>query len=182
MIAEQIRLIRMNLVEPVNSVVSIINWGNRAIVQSKVEKEMAEAMDMTPDEFKKKLKKSTDHAGKKKKDDSAENKKEIKKLQKQVKEMQEAQVAQREKSDTDSDVTKDSGWGSDGDANRSGLCERVYAPKEAFTAHNSGTCTNGEASQTEGCDFETTTEGCDFEKSSLASGTLTRATVTILRE
>ena len=30
MIAEQIRLIRMNLVKPVNSVVSIINRGNRA--------------------------------------------------------------------------------------------------------------------------------------------------------
>ena len=43
---------------------------------------MAEAMNMTPDEFRKKLKKSTDHAAKKKKVDSAENKKEIKKLQK----------------------------------------------------------------------------------------------------
>ena len=30
MIAEQIRLIRMNLVKPVNSVISIINRGNRA--------------------------------------------------------------------------------------------------------------------------------------------------------
>jgi len=32
------------------------------------------------------------------------------------------------------------------------------APKEAFTAHNSGTYTNGEAAQAEGCDFETTIE------------------------
>ena len=127
-------------------------------VKSKVEKEMAEAMNMTLDDFRKKLKKSTDHTAKKKKDDSADNKKEIKKLQKQVKEMKEAQVAQRAKSDTDSDATEDSGWGSDGDANRSDLCEMVRAPKEAFAAHNSGRYTNGEAAQAEGCDFERTIE------------------------
>jgi hypothetical protein len=144
-------------------------------VKSKIEKEMAEAMNMKLDDFRKKLKKSTDHTAKKKKDDSADNKKEIKKLQKHVKEMKGAQVAQRAKSDSDSDATEDSGWGSDGDANRSDLCEMVRAPKEAFAAHNSGTYTKDVTSRRQ-------SKMMDHPTSSLASGTLTRATATILKD
>ena len=123
---------------------------------------MAEAMNMKLDDFRKILKKSTDHTAKKKKDDSADNKKEIKKLQNQVKEMKEAQVAQRAKSDSDSDATEDSGWGSDGDANRSDLCEMIPNERETFATHNSDSVysalDNGEAAQAEGCDFDPTIE------------------------
>ena len=118
---------------------------------------MAEAMHMTVDRFRSKLEKSSNQAAKKKKDDSTETKKELKKLQQQVKEIKEAQVARREKSDSDATETKP-GWGSEEDANRSDLCEMVRALKEAFAAHNPGRYTNGEAAAAEGCDFERTIE------------------------
>ena len=48
---------------------------------------MAEAMNMSVDAFRKKLDKSSNQAAKMKKDDSAKTKKELKKLQQQVKEI-----------------------------------------------------------------------------------------------
>ena len=84
---------------------------------------MTEAMNMTVGKFKEKLEKSANQTAKKKTDDSAQTIKELKKLQKQVKEMNEPQMAQRAKSD--SDATEDSGWGSDNDANGSNRCELI---------------------------------------------------------
>ena len=133
---------------------------NQNSIKSKMEKDMAEAMIMSLDKFRKKLGKSSSQTAKTKKDDSAETKKELKKLQIQVKEMKEAQVARREKSD--SDATEDSGWGSDEDANRSDLCEMVPKVRELFAAHNSDSVytalDNGEAAEAEGCDFKRTIE------------------------
>ena len=118
---------------------------------------MAEAMHMTVDQFRSKLEKASNQAAKKKKDDSAETKKELKKLLQQVKEIKEAQVARRKKSDSDATET-DSAWGSEEDANRVDLCEMVRTPKGAFAAHTSGRYTNGETTEAEGCDFERTIE------------------------
>ena len=58
-------------------------------------------MNMTIDKFREKLTKTANQTAKKKKDDSAETKKELKKLQKQVKEMKESQVANKEQADSD---------------------------------------------------------------------------------
>ena len=122
---------------------------------------MVEAMNMSVEKFRKKLDKTTNQAATPKKEDSAETKKELKKLQQQVKEIKESQVARREKSD--SDATEDSSWGSDEDANRSDLCEMIPNVKEIFAAHNSDSVysafDNGEAAQAEGCDFDPTIEG-----------------------
>ena len=68
-------------------------------------------MNMSHERFKEKLIKGTEQQAKKKTDDSQDTKKELKKLQQQVKEMNESQMAQR--AESGSDATEDSGWGSD---------------------------------------------------------------------
>ena len=118
---------------------------------------MAEAMNMSIEKFKEELNKSTEQRAKKKTDDSINTKNELKKLQKQVKEMRESQMAQREESD--SDATEDSGWGSDENPHESHLCELIAKVKELLSVHNSDSADayeNRETSQAEECGFEMT--------------------------
>ena len=141
---------------------------------------MAEAMIMTVDQFRSKLAKSSNQAVKKKKDDSAETKKELKKLQQQVKEIKEAQVARREKSDSDATETDNSGWGFDEDANRSDLCEMVRPPKEAFQLTTPVDIPLERQRKLKDVTSRGQSKKMEHRTSSLASRTLTRATATTM--
>ena len=119
---------------------------------------MALAMNMSHERFKEKLSTATKQQAKKKTDDSQDTKKELKKLQQQVIEIKESQMAQR--AESGSGATEDSGWGSDENPfPDSNLCELVPKVRELLSVHkpdSADALKNGETAQAEGCDFEMT--------------------------